>query len=95
MAIAEDMQHLRHEIDGLHAARMAMMHQLKRFSADLRLNMARNRDEMRKATREACAQSRNARRAFISGNQQLVRDMIGAHHADLTAARRHFRRKRA
>jgi len=95
MSLADDMLNLRHEINSLHAARMALMHRMNRFRADLRKNTVRSVAEMRRLLTKECARARTARRAFISHNQETVRGMLGAFRAERFAAHRNFMGKRA
>lgn len=95
MAIAEDMHNLSREMKNLRAERAAMLNQLSRFRSELNANLAHIRGEMRRVTGEACAQSRATRRAFLSGNQRHVRELINAQRADLGGVRCHFRSRQA
>ena len=95
MPLADEMMNLRREIDGLHAARKAMVHRLNGFRADLRKNMARSMADLHNAFDTECAGARAARHAFAAHNQSLVNQMLGAFSADRATARRNFRGKRA
>jgi len=95
MSFAQDMLNLRHEIGSLHAARMAMVHRLKRFRTDLRKSMARSMADMRKAFNKECARARAARNAITSRNHERVQEMVGAFNAERATAHRNFRGKRA
>jgi hypothetical protein len=95
MSYAEDMLNLRHEIDGMHAARTALIHRLNRFCADLHKSMARSLAEARKAFHRECARARVARHAFVSHNHEMVEGLLGAFGAERTAANRNFRGNRA
>ena len=95
MSLAQDMLNLRHEIDGLHAARREMMNRLERFRTDLRRSMAHSVGEMRRAFMRDCAEARAVRRAFIAHNHEVVGAMLGAFGTERAAARRNFRSGRA
>jgi len=95
MSLADDMLNLRREIDSLHAARMALMHRMNRFRAELRKSTARSIAEMHKAFTKECARARTARHAFISHNQGIVEGMLGAFRTERFAAHRNFMGKRA
>ena len=95
MSFAEDMLNLRHEIDSLHATRMALMHRMNRFRTELRKSTARSVAEMHRAFTKECARARTARHAFISHNQGMVEEMLDAFRAERFAGRRNFMGKRA
>ncbi len=95
MSYAEDMLNLRQEIDGMHAARTALIHRLNRFRADLHKSMARSMADMRKAFSRECTRARAARHTFVSHNHEMVAGMLGGFSAERAAAHRNFRGKRA
>jgi di/tripeptidase len=95
MPLAEEMMNLRREIDGLHAARKAMVHRLDRFRAELRKTMARRMANLHNAFDRECARARAARHAFTAHNQDMVSHMLAGFSAERAAARRNFRGKRA
>lgn len=95
MPLADDMMNLRREIDGLHAARKAMMHRLSRFRMHLKKDMARSMAELRRAFNHECTRARAARHAFSAHNHEMVSHMLEAFGAERAAAHRNFRGKRA
>jgi hypothetical protein len=95
MSFANDMLNLRHEIDGLHAARTAMVHRLSRFRANLNKSMARRVAEMRRAFDRECSRARATRHAFAAHNRQKVDEMLGAFNGERATAHRNFLGKRA
>lgn len=95
MSFANDMLNLRHEIDGLHAARMAMVHRLGRFRANLNKSMARRLAEMRRVFDRECSRARATRHAFAAHNRQKMGQMLSIFNGERATAHRNFFGKRA
>jgi hypothetical protein len=95
MPFANDMAELRHEIDTLHARRMAMMHRLGRFRSELHKTIGRTMHERHKAFAKECARGQAAREEFAAENHQMVEELLAGFASERSAGHRHFFGKRA
>lgn len=90
MSFANDMLSLRHEIDSMHAARMAMMHKMSRFRAEVRKSVARSMSERHREFPDLCFRARSARNEFVAENHRMVSAMLGAFGAERSAGHDNF-----
>ncbi len=88
MGLADDTGRLRHEIEELRSARIALKKDLSRYAFELHHGMHDERSAMRKSSAQQAAHAKAARSSFVSNSRRAVRDSLAGFRRQRQAARR-------
>ena len=91
--MTNDMTRLRGEVDGLRAARVALMHDLAQGAKNLGVEVAAMRADFTGAHAAMAKKARKGREAFVSGTRKRVNRMRREFSSDLAGARSGWRGK--
>jgi hypothetical protein len=92
MGFADDMERLRHEIEELRGARIALKNRLNHYAADLRRGMNEQRSTMRQHHAEAAARTKTAMTSFVSNTRRMMRETMGSFQRERDSAHRAWMR---
>lgn len=87
MKLAEDMGRLRHEIEEIRSARIALKKRLGRFASDLRQNMNQTRASFRREQADRARAVRNALDSFVRMLRHTSRETLNSYRSERAAAR--------
>ncbi len=86
--MTDDMTRLRGEVDGLRAARAAMMHDLAQGAKNLAVEVSAMRADFAGSHAAMAKKARKGREAFVSGVRKRVTRMRKEFSSDLAGAHR-------
>ncbi len=92
MGFADDMERLRHEIEELRGARIALKNRLNHHAVDLRRGMNEQRAMMRRQHAEQAARTKAAMASFVFNTRRMMRETIGSFQREREGAHRAWMR---
>ncbi len=92
MGFADDMGRLRHEIEEMRSARIALKNRLNHYAADLRSGMNEQRSAMHQHHAAQAAMTRAALESFVSNTRSTMRETMGSFQRERGAAHRAWMR---